>query len=127
MIDMDNFKHVNDTQGHTVGDELLILLASLIRALTRPEDYAVRLGGDEFTVLMPGCSPGRSGQLLDRIRDLFAQHARTAMRIDPPPDLSAGIASLRRDGLDSGRRLLERADANLYAAKHAGKGCIGGA
>ena len=127
MIDMDNFKHVNDTQGHTVGDELLILLASLIRALTRPEDYAVRLGGDEFAVLMPDCSPKRAGELLKRIRELFGQHTNTAMQIDPPPDLSAGIASLRRDGLDSGQQLLEMADANLYAAKHAGKGCIGGA
>ena len=63
VIDVDNFKKVNDTHGHGAGDDLLVSLAGLIRASVRGEDYAVRLGGDEFVALMPGCAVERAADI----------------------------------------------------------------
>ena len=122
MLDMDNFKLVNDTRGHAVGDGLLIFLAGLLRAITRDNDYVTRLGGDEFVVLMPACPLDRVTQLTDQLRALLRQHVGTVLPKGPAVDLSIGVASMKRDGLASGRELLEAADAKLYAAKHAGKG-----
>jgi diguanylate cyclase (GGDEF)-like protein len=122
LMDMDNFKHVNDTLGHAAGDELLIFLASLLRACVRPGDYAARLGGDEFVVLIPGCQVGRVAQFTQQLRVLFRQHVRIALPSNVNPDLSIGVAMLGRDRPATAQALLARADANLYAAKKAGKG-----
>ena len=126
MIDMDNFKLVNDVRGHALGDELLVLLADLIRATTREEDYAVRLGGDEFVVLMPNCTTQRAYEFAERLRQLFLQRTRPNFQSDLIPNLSIGIASLCRDHLNSGRELLEKADENLYGAKRKGKARVVG-
>ena len=56
MLDIDDFKHVNDVHGHAVGDELLGFLAEVLRATVRPEDTICRLGGEEFAVVMVGCT-----------------------------------------------------------------------
>lgn len=126
MVDLDNFKQVNDRLGHAAGDELLVFLASLLRACSRKEDLALRLGGDEFAVLMPGADPDRSVGFARQVRALFRQHVHTAMPIDPRPDLSIGLASRIRDRCHTGPALMAAADANLYAAKRAGKGRIVG-
>jgi diguanylate cyclase (GGDEF)-like protein len=122
MIDVDGFKAVNDSLGHAAGDELLIFLGSLIRAIVRGEDYTVRLGGDEFVVLMPHCSLERAAEFAEQLRVLFCQHVATALPAPVRADLSMGVAALRRHGLRDGPDLLARADANLYAAKRGGKG-----
>jgi len=123
VIDMDNFKSVNDSLGHTAGDELLVFLAQLIRGSIRHEDYAIRLGGDEFVILLPGCDVSRVEELLKQIVILFRQHVRTVMPKDIHAGLSVGIASLT-DGISTGSQLLDAADANLYIAKRSGKGCV---
>jgi diguanylate cyclase (GGDEF)-like protein len=126
-IDVDHFKQINDTLGHAAGDELLILIGSLIRGSIRGNDYAVRLGGDEFVVLLPGCDPDRARELADRLRSLFVHHTRTSMRTEAQVSLSVGIASLQNDRARDGRNLLEIADAKLYEAKRLGKGrTVGG-
>ncbi len=122
MVDIDNFKLVNDTQGHAVGDGLLIFLAGLFRAITRDNDYVARLGGDEFVVLMPSCPLDRVSRFTDQLRSLLLQHVRTVLPEGPAIDLSIGIASLERDGIANGCELLKVADTELYAAKRAGKG-----
>jgi len=122
MVDIDNFKLVNDTQGHAVGDGLLIFLAGLFRAITRDNDYVARLGGDEFVVLMPSCPLDRVSRFTDQLRSLLLQHVRTALPEGPAIDLSIGVASLERDGFANGCELLKAADTELYAAKRAGKG-----
>ena len=121
LIDVDNFKQVNDTLGHAVGDELLVLLASLLRASIRHSDYAVRLGGDEFALLLPSCDLQHAKLLAHRISTLFRQHTHTAVPAGLPVTLSIGIASLRREGAATGVELLAAADYRLYAAKRAGK------
>lgn len=123
VVDMDNFKSVNDSLGHAAGDELLVFLAQLIRGSIRHEDYAIRLGGDEFLILMPGCDVSRVEEMLKQIVILFRQHVRTVMPKDIHAGLSVGIASLT-EGISTGRQLLDAADANLYIAKRSGKGCV---
>ncbi len=127
VFDVDNFKQINDTLGHAAGDEILILLGSLIRATARKSDIAVRLGGDEFVILLPGCSGERAKLLAHRISSLFTQHVHTTVRTQVPVSLSIGIASLQRDEARSGHELLEIADRKLYQAKRAGKGHAVGA
>ncbi len=121
-IDMDKFKTVNDTLGHATGDRLLTFLAHLIRGSIRHEDLAIRLGGDEFVVLMPNCEIERAGEVMEHIRSLFNQHARTVITSGIPVGISCGMSSLRRDGAKDGQELLHRADEYLYAAKEAGRG-----
>jgi len=123
-IDVDNLKLVNDTLGHKTGDDLLLFLGNLIRASIRHEDYAARVGGDEFVVLMPGCGGERGEQFAGRLIALFRQHAHLAVRTDTRPDLSIGIADLHRDNLRDSASLLLRADERLYAAKRAGRGQV---
>ncbi len=120
-IDMDNFKTVNDTLGHDVGDDLLRTLGSLIRASTRSEDCGVRLGGDEFVVLLPGCGMDRAKEFAQQLVALFRQHVRTAMPSEVRTGLSMGISELK-SGITSGAQLLKAADDNLYVAKRSGKG-----
>jgi len=121
VFDIDNFKQINDTLGHAAGDELLILISSLLRGSIRSNDYAVRLGGDEFVVLLPGCGLDRARRMADRLRSLFVHHTRTSMRTEAQVSLSVGIASLQNDRARNGRQLLEIADGKLYEAKRAGK------
>jgi len=121
-IDMDDFKAINDRFGHAVGDKMLTFLAQLIRANVRSEDYAVRLGGDEFVVLMPGANMQRARQFTQRVPALFTQQMKTMLPGDTTAGLSMGVASLRRDKVESGGELIERADDNLYNAKGNGKG-----
>ena len=125
-IDVDHFKQINDTLGHSAGDDLIKFIANLIRGSIRHGDYAIRLGGDEFLILMPGCPLPRVKQFADQIIALFRQHARASIKADPKPDLSMGVASVNRDRIEKPAELLERADANLYHAKRAGKGRVAG-
>ncbi|MCX5662037.1 MAG: diguanylate cyclase [Planctomycetota bacterium] len=121
LIDLDNFKAVNDTLGHGAGDDLLLFTGGLIRGSCRQEDHAVRLGGDEFVVLLPGCDITAAARFAQQILALFRQHARAALPPHCQASLSIGVASLDHDGPAGGAELLERADARLYAAKRSGK------
>ena len=121
LIDVDNFKELNDAQGHAAGDEMLVLLASLLRASIRYSDYAIRLGGDEFALLMPGCDPDRAKLLAHRLNALFRQHTQMTTPTHLAITLSIGIASLRHDGVATGHELLAIADRRLYEAKRNGK------
>jgi diguanylate cyclase (GGDEF)-like protein len=126
-IDMDGFKQVNDTLGHAKGDELLKFLASVIRSNIRAEDYAVRMGGDEFIIFMPSTQLADAGEVINRIRRLFTQHTRIAVPAGVSVGISAGVASMTRTGAANGALLMQRADECLYAAKGAGKGRVIGA
>ena len=103
MLDMDDFKVVNDTRGHLAGDALLIELAQTWQAQLRRSDVLSRFGGDEFALLMPSTTRQQGEQVLARIR---AAH---------PASWSAG--TVEWDGDDSFEQMLRRADRNLYEAK----------
>jgi diguanylate cyclase (GGDEF)-like protein len=125
MLDVDHFKTLNDTLGHMAGDEMLQFVAQLLKQAIRREDYAVRYGGDEFQLLLPGVAIGEAAQIAERVVSLFRQHSKLLISLDPKPSLSAGVTSLAvchaRDLPD----LMRMADDALYQAKRAGKNRVG--
>ena len=106
VIDLDDFKTVNDTRGHAAGDDLLCEVARTLAAGLRPADVLGRLGGDEFAVLLPEAGPG----------ELRAAAMRLEQRLGAVADASIGIAALPVDGLCA-EDLHRAADAGLYRAK----------
>jgi diguanylate cyclase (GGDEF)-like protein len=121
FIDLDKFKHVNDSAGHQVGDELLKVVARRMQSVLRPGDHVVRLGGDEFTVMMaPLSSVDDASHAAERIGAVVSepyalsgtQHSISA---------SIGISIYPRDGADA-EKLLNNADIAMYAAKDEGRG-----
>lgn len=121
MMDLDHFKQVNDQLGHEAGDHLLVFLAGLIRATIRHDDLAVRLGGDEFLLFMPGADSQRATQVAATIRKLFIRQAYTMFPNTRMLDLSYGITSLTGDRCPDAKALMRVADQRLYASKRSPK------
>jgi diguanylate cyclase (GGDEF)-like protein len=118
MIDVDYFKPLNDTLGHSAGDELLRSIGQLIRSTVRDNDFAFRYGGDEFAIVLPG-SDERSGQILaGRLQSLVNELTKPLRaRVSKPPQLSIGIATLGELVVPTPGNLLLQADRSLYVAK----------
>jgi diguanylate cyclase (GGDEF)-like protein len=123
-VDLDNFKAVNDTAGHAVGDELLVNLSQIIKTTIRADDFAVRHGGDEFLLFLPGCEMSQAHRIASRITELFGQYVRMRFPTPPKPGMSIGAASLARDKPADGNALVAAADHRLYVGKQSGKGRI---
>ena len=119
LIDLDRFKHVNDTLGHDIGDKLLAEVARRVRASVRDCDIVARLGGDEFVVVLPDLDEAMSVE--DVVANVFEQlHGN----INLPgrviyTSASVGVAVSPKDGTD-GSTLLQHADLAMYAAKYQG-------
>jgi len=119
MIDLDRFKHVNDTLGHDVGDELLVEIARRLRSTVRSCDVVARLGGDEFVLVLDDL-PDESGvtaavqKLVRQLRGNFRLSDRAVYTT-----CSIGISRFPKDGTD-GSTLLKHADIAMYNAKAAG-------
>lgn len=125
-MDLDDFKGVNDTFGHATGDRLLVCIAQIIRATIRADDIAVRTGGDEFLVFLPGCSIDQARKIAARVMELFRQQVHVQLPPTFKTDVSIGGASLARDRCANGRQLIQCADHHLYNGKQNGKGRIVG-
>jgi diguanylate cyclase (GGDEF)-like protein/PAS domain S-box-containing protein len=120
FIDLDDFKHVNDSLGHAAGDQLLVAAARRLQGCLRPTDTAARLGGDEFAVLLERVTDAESaaavaGRVLDTLHQPFGLNGRTI-----PIKASLGVAT-GRPGADEAEELLRNADVAMYAAKAGGK------
>jgi len=111
MIDVDDFKQINDSRGHAGGDTALKTLADVMRATVRETDIAARFAGDEFALIMPDTDRIAAGVLMDRF---YASLRMAGLAC------STGIAFVPGDAGDE-RKLLEAADAGVYVAKRAGK------
>lgn len=121
MIDLDHFKQHNDAHGHEAGDALLRFVGDLLRGATRETDYAVRYGGDEFSLIMPDTPRELALPVVERILKLFAQYA-SVLKTVPRVSMSAGLASSEVVGHASdGASLLKLADRALYQSKSTGK------
>ncbi|MGH7179171.1 MAG: GGDEF domain-containing protein [Tepidisphaeraceae bacterium] len=120
MIDVDNFKMLNDSLGHAAGDELLRDIGSLIRSSIRHEDAGFRVGGDEFVILMPQATPEAASALAKRLISLLDVHARM-LRVASKPRLSIGVALLSEAGEANPQSLLQLADQRLYDVKRAAR------
>ena len=122
MIDIDDFKDVNDSYGHATGDKVLATLGDLLRRSMRVYDLAARLGGEEFCLLLPGTTTLQAYDLTNRLLDEFkAIEFETADGASFSKTFSAGVATSRnRPGHDTIESLLGHADEFLYQAKRQG-------
>lgn len=120
MMDLDNFKHHNDKNGHQAGDELLQFIGELLRGALRPTDHAVRYGGDEFVLILPGAGKSQAVMIAERITKMFAQYA-SRIKNQKPLSMSAGVASMADHTGGDAARLIGAADDALYDAKAKGK------
>jgi diguanylate cyclase (GGDEF)-like protein len=120
VLDLDNFKAINDTFGHDVGDKALIQVAGLLKQSTRKADIVARFGGEEFVVLMEGLLHDESLAAVERIRAAIEACAIYAGTDIVPVTISAGVAFTMPGDLNFDH-VLRRADRVLYAAKRSGK------
>jgi two-component system cell cycle response regulator len=121
MIDLDAYKQLNDTYGHQVGDQLLVMAGKVIAANMRRMDVAARYGGDEFVLLIPHANGESAAAVADRIRLEFRQSSSALLRGERGVNMSIGVASARCVGAASSEQLLARADAALYKSKELGR------
>ncbi len=124
FIDVDDFKTVNDTLGHAVGDELLVGVADRLRTCVRPQDEIARLGGDEFAVCLHDAhdAEGAAESVAKRIMEAFQLPIEAGGQL-LSIRLSVGIASAHQGAADEDE-LIRHADMAMYQAKMAGKGCF---
>jgi diguanylate cyclase (GGDEF)-like protein/PAS domain S-box-containing protein len=119
FIDLDQFKFINDTFGHELGDSLLQSMADRLRASVRGSDLVARQGGDEFVLLLQGYRPGDLAGVIQRVHATIAQAWRAGGR-DFHVSSSIGVAVYPADG-DRADLLLRNADAAMYKAKESGR------
>ena len=124
MIDIDDFKNINDEYGHLAGDQVLISVASSIRSPLRPNDLVARFGGEEFAVLLPETTLDNAKVIAQRLCDKVsnAEPCKLDAQELPKVTISLGVAE-RQPGytLDM---MITAADAAMYHAKHKGKNCV---
>ncbi|MDB6159307.1 MAG: domain S-box/diguanylate cyclase protein [Gammaproteobacteria bacterium] len=120
FLDLDRFKHINDSRGHETGDKLLKAVAQRIRATVRTEDVVVRMGGDEFIVILNTVrSSGQVNETAARINEALSE----PVPVDGRPlvtTVSIGVSLYPRDGADMGE-LLRHSDTAMYQAKDRGR------
>ncbi|MCF8109799.1 MAG: sensor domain-containing diguanylate cyclase [Desulfohalobiaceae bacterium] len=120
MLDIDDFKRINDSFGHTAGDAVLAELGQLLQDQVRPPDSPCRYGGEEFALILPGTETAGGYQVAERFRRTVAGHVfEIGDGRSEQVTVSLGVASLQPG--DDARQLVNRADQALYAAKDAGK------
>lgn len=119
LIDIDKFKQVNDTHGHSVGDEVLVAVSRELKLSVRAADQISRHGGEEFLIASPNSNLDEIYQLAERVRKNIEQKSFSSRQI--PLTVSIGCAELRKDETYSD--VLCRADKALYRAKSLGRNC----
>lgn len=119
MVDLDNFKQINDTFRHTTGDVVLQKVTELIQNQLHSTDIAVRYGGDELLLLFPATSTASAQTRLEKIRRAILAYDWNPFGHGLQVTVSVGLATALQD--DDGQRLIDRADAQLLAAKQSGK------
>ena len=120
VVDLDNFKYVNDTLGSRAGDELLVAVAGLLRGRLRKTDVLARLGADEFGMLLHGSDAEKSKQVAEDILALIAKNPFVIERQSLRATVSVGVATIGDDGITASE-LIARADNAKYSAKDAGR------
>jgi diguanylate cyclase (GGDEF)-like protein len=122
MIDLDHFKNVNDTYGHLTGDAVLQEASRRIAELMRPYDFAGRYGGEEFLIVLPGCSAMNGVQRAEDFRRAIAETPVATACGPLTVTCSLGVAS--HDGIMPAEDLIHQADEALYRAKRLGRNCV---
>ena len=119
MLDIDNFKKLNDTMGHAKGDEALTHLATVARECMRPQDSLARYGGEEFVILLPDTPLDKGVEAMTRLQRELTKRFFLAGTEKVLITFSAGVAQLETN--ENGPDAIKRADQAMYLAKRAGK------
>lgn len=112
-LDVDGFKHINDSRGHAGGDAVLVSIATALRAAVRRDDVVVRLGGDEFLVVLPGCPSTDATRVAEEIRDMVSREVAGVT-------VSMGVATAEAGQLTPDA-IVRLSDDALYRAKAGGR------
>ncbi len=128
MLDVDNFKHYNDTNGHQLGDEVLKMVAKILQTGVRQSDMAARYGGEEFVIVLPGTAKKMAEAIAEKLRLTVENTKFENEEKQPKGTLTAsfGVSSFPENGSDS-ETLLKGADHCLYIAKERGRNQVVGA
>ncbi|MSO20178.1 MAG: sensor domain-containing diguanylate cyclase [Acidobacteria bacterium] len=124
MLDLDNFKEVNDTFGHLLGDYVLKETAARLKSRTRRVDILARYGGEEFVLLAPNTDTETGLVLAERLRTAVSDGAYTQGRHRTLASISIGVSSTELQDFPSFQDMLESSDQALYSAKRSGKNCV---
>jgi diguanylate cyclase (GGDEF)-like protein len=122
MLDVDHFKKVNDTYGHSIGDQVLVALSRILRQRLRDSDLVGRYGGEEFIVITPNASIDETFRIVEQLRQDFSTVRFNAGKADFSCTFSGGTAGFPE--FSTGEELREAADQALYAAKRQGRNRI---
>lgn len=126
LLDIDDFKTINDTYGHQTGDRVILAVINKCRQSIRSQDFLARYGGEEFAVIMSGASLKNAVKKANLICQSIAATRYALQDVSGSPTLSVtisiGVSCLKKS--DSVAAVTRRADKALYAAKHAGKNCV---
>ncbi len=119
LLDVDNFKQLNDRLGHSCGDSALVHLADVVRSVVRPQDVLARYGGEEFVLLLPDTAVAQGVEILQRLQRELTQRFFLANNDKVLITFSAGVAQVHAS--ETGMAALQRADQAMYLAKRNGK------
>jgi diguanylate cyclase (GGDEF)-like protein len=123
MLDVDNFKHINDTYGHSIGDSVLLSLAQILRNMVREVDVVGRIGGEEFALILPETDISNAATFAERLRTSIANTSLGSAKGEIKMTASFGIASNANSDI-SLDNLISKADEALYRAKQNGRNRI---
>ena len=123
MLDVDDFKRINDNYGHRTGDIVLKEMAAIIKRCVRKIDLVARYGGEEFVVMLPQTSFPGAKREAERIRDAVAEHCYANL-MKEKVTVSLGLCTYPRKGIINSGDMVDFADKALYEAKKAGKNCV---
>lgn len=123
MMDIDNFKQINDTYGHSTGDQVLQAVAQRCRENLRKIDILGRLGGDEFAILLPETDMFTASSVAERVRQYIAETPVETQQVNLDVTVSIGIARAT-DDINYLDKLIRRADSAMYTAKNGGRNRI---
>ena len=120
MMDIDNFKEVNDTYGHLVGDRVLKEIGNILRNYLRAKDVPARTGGEEFAIILPGVTKNEALMVAERLRRVISKHKIRVDSSEISVTASFGVSQID-NSVEEPEDLLREADKNLYQAKRTGK------
>ncbi len=121
LVDVDKFKTINDTHGHSAGDMALIEVCNRMSHSLRPYDIVGRYGGDEFLIVLPGCDVETAGEMGERLRESVNRGDLSIGDVSFPVSISIGVASIRPDDDVDVKDAIHRADQVMFEAKSSGR------
>jgi diguanylate cyclase (GGDEF)-like protein len=124
LLDIDHFKHINDTYGHAVGDQALIHLSTLLKNAVRKLDIPCRQGGEEFAIILPSTPLLVAKQIAERVRSALNEYPLVMATGKLQVLASFGVSSFLPNNTKSLAQWMEETDSLLYEAKHTGRNCI---